>query len=150
SMPAELSPSSSMYCSSGVSGRGKSCSAAGLQPLGDRSLGTSLAIVMYSIVNSFGHAKLLHRFSKPGNELFLIVGAEFFPAAHAVSAVGDGDQIADVAGFFHLFLELRRLGVRHLSILVAVNEKEWGHAGMNVAAGRGVTQFSPGFVVQLR
>ena len=59
---------------------------------------------------------------QPRDELLPVVGVQFVPAAHAVYAVRDREQVALVAHVLHLLLEPSGLLKEHRRIFVAVDE----------------------------
>src|SRR5689334_10533206 len=81
-------------------------------------MGRSAATIFQGMATTRRATALIKRLAKPGYELLLVIRVQLFPAAHAVAAVGNGNQITHVAGGLHLLLKARRLSIGHLRVFV--------------------------------
>jgi len=70
---------------------------------------------------------------------------ELFPAAHAVRAVIDSEELARNACRFEPRLKIQRLGIGDASIARPVQQQKGRQAGLDIGEGRGRADKAGGF-----
>ena len=77
---------------------------------------------------------------EPRNHLLRIVGTKLGPAAHAVDAALDGNELAGVAEGFGLFLKARGLGKRHGGVGITMDEQIGWQPRLQFLIGRRIAK----------